>query len=184
MPLAEPGRRSPLTNRMVKKTYRIVAVTYTTWDNGHNRSLRIFITLIPYRITGQSPGTSLTSQQTCIVFVFDDWYFIVSFIDQLGDKWIDRCFGSGERQLADYVKQRMHWFTANTWWRHQIETFSELLAICAGHSLVTGEFPAQRPVTRSFDVFFDLRLNQRLGKQWRGWWFETRSRPLWRLCYE
>ena len=46
-----------------------------------------------------------------------------------------------------------------TWWRHQMETFSALLAICAGNSSVTGEFPAQRPVTRSFDVFFDLRLN-------------------------
>ena len=31
--------------------------------------------------------------------------------------------------------------------------------------------PAQRPVTRSFDVFFDLRSNKRLSKQWRGWWF-------------
>ena len=39
-----------------------------------------------------------------------------------------------------------------------METFSELLAICAGNSSVTGEFPAQRPVTRSFDVFFDLRV--------------------------
>ena len=39
-----------------------------------------------------------------------------------------------------------------------METFSTLLAICAGNSPVTGEFLAQRPVTRSFDVFFDLRL--------------------------
>ena len=39
-----------------------------------------------------------------------------------------------------------------TWWRHQMETFSALLAFCAGNSPVTGEFPAQRPVTRSFDV--------------------------------
>ena len=38
------------------------------------------------------------------------------------------------------------------WWRHQMETFSALLAICAGNSTVTGEFPTQRPVTRSFDV--------------------------------
>ena len=28
-----------------------------------------------------------------------------------------------------------------------------------------GDFPTQRPVTRSFDVFFDLRLNKRLSKQ-------------------
>ena len=63
---------------------------------------------------------------------------------------------------------------------HQMETFSTLLAICAGNSPVPGEFPAQRPVTRSFDVFVDLRLNKRLSKQSWGWWFETLSRPLWR----
>ena len=67
-----------------------------------------------------------------------------------------------------------------TWWRHQMETFSALLAICAGNSPVAGEFPTQRPVTRSFDIFFDLRLNKRLSKQSWGWWFETLSRPLWR----
>ena len=67
-----------------------------------------------------------------------------------------------------------------TWWRHQMETFSALLAICARNSPVPGEFPAQRPVTRSFDVCFYLRLNKRLSKQSRGWWFETQSRPLWR----
>ena len=50
-----------------------------------------------------------------------------------------------------------------------METFSALLAICAGNSPVTGEFPAQRPVTQIFDVFFDLRLNKRLSKQWWGW---------------
>ena len=38
-----------------------------------------------------------------------------------------------------------------------------------------GEFPTQRPVTRSFDVYFDLRLNKRLSKQPWGWWFETPS---------
>ena len=68
----------------------------------------------------------------------------------------------------------------DAWWRHQMETFSALLAICAGNSPVTGEFPAQRPVTRSFDVFLDLHLNKRLSKQSWGWWFETLSRPLWR----
>ena len=52
-----------------------------------------------------------------------------------------------------------------------METFSALLAICARNSPATGEFPAQRPVTRSFDVFFDLRLNKRLSKQLWRWWF-------------
>ena len=68
------------------------------------------------------------------------------------------------------------------WWRHQMETYSALLALCAGLSPVTSEFPTQRPVTRSFDVFFDLRLNKRLGKQSWGGWFETISRSLWRHC--
>ena len=39
------------------------------------------------------------------------------------------------------------------WWRRQMETFSALLAISAENSPVPGEFPTQRPVTRSFDVF-------------------------------
>ena len=93
----------------------------------------------------------------------------------------------------------------NPWWRHQMKTFSALLAICAGNSpdtiwchwatvskpvwsVVTAlpifpcEFATQRPVTRSFGVFFDLRLNKRLSKQSWGWWFETLSRSLWRHC--
>ena len=45
-----------------------------------------------------------------------------------------------------------------------------------------GKFPAQRPVTRSFDVFFDLGLNKRLSKQPRDWWIETLSWSLWRQC--
>ena len=63
-----------------------------------------------------------------------------------------------------------------------METFSALLAICAGNSPVSGEFPTQRPVTRSFDIFFDLRLNKRLSKQSWSWWFETLACPLWRQC--
>ena len=53
-----------------------------------------------------------------------------------------------------------------------------------GH--LCGEFigprwiPTQRPVTQSFDVFFDLHSNKRLSKQWPGWWFDTQSCPLWR----
>ena len=46
----------------------------------------------------------------------------------------------------------------SSWWRHQMEIFSALLALCVGNSPVTGEFPSWRPVARSFDVFFDLRL--------------------------
>ena len=71
-----------------------------------------------------------------------------------------------------------------TWWRHQMETFSALPALCAGNSPVTGEFPSQRPVTQSFGVSFDLRLNKRLSKQSRGWRFETPSRSLSHHCNE
>ena len=52
-----------------------------------------------------------------------------------------------------------------------------------GYSPVTGEFPSRRPVTRSFEVFSDLRLNKRLNKPSWGWWFETPSCSLWRHCH-
>ena len=55
-----------------------------------------------------------------------------------------------------------------------------VISLLCGKSPVTGEFPAQRPVTRSFDVFFYLRPNKRLSTQSWGWWFDTPSRSLWR----
>ena len=75
--------------------------------------------------------------------------------------------------------QYSQWWLSS-WLRHRMETFSALLAICAGNSPVPGEFPAQRPVMQDFAVFFDLRLNKRLSKQSWGWWFEMLPRPLWR----
>ena len=62
-------------------------------------------------------------------------------------------------------------------WKH----FRVTGSLC-GKFTVPGDFPAQRPVTRSFDVFFDLRPNKRLNKQPWGWWFETPSWSLWRQC--
>ena len=59
-----------------------------------------------------------------------------------------------------WLSKLLQYIAACTWWRHQMEIFFALQVICAGNSPVTGEFPAQRPVTRSFDVFFDLRLNE------------------------
>ena len=113
--------------------------------------------------------------------------------------------GANNRDVGDFRRHRTHYdvivmypyhtgLCQNTgliirsvpvpveWWRHQMEAFSASLAICAGKSPVTGEFPAQRPVTRSVDVFFDMRPNIRLNKQLWCWWFETSSRPLWRYC--
>ena len=61
---------------------------------------------------------------------------------------------------------------------------SRVTGLCAGNSPVTGEFPSQRPVTRSFGVLCDLRLNKRLSKQSWDWWLETPRRSLWRHCNE
>ena len=72
----------------------------------------------------------------------------------------------------------------DAWWCHQMETFSVLLALCVGNSPGTGEFPSQRPVTWSFEVFFGLRLNEWLSKQSWGWWFEMPLHSLWCHCNE
>ena len=79
----------------------------------------------------------------------------------------------GENPLVTFTK---------SWCCHQMETFSALLALCEGNSPVTGGFPSQRTVIRSFDIFYDLRLNKRLSKQSKRLWFETLSRSLWRRC--
>ena len=86
---------------------------------------------------------------------------------------------SGYQECLIYLFEEL---SLKTWWHHQIKAFSVLLALCAGNSLVTGEFPAQWPVTQSFDVFFDLRLNKGLSKHLWGWRFEMPSCSLWRHC--
>ena len=106
---------------------------------------------------------------------------------------LDICRHSNGKRQVPYMYQSefesLSWICAPrekcrhsdiSWWRHQMQTFSALLAFCAGNSPVTDEFPSQRPMTRSFDVFFDLRMNKSLGKQSWGWWFETPFRSLWR----
>ena len=65
-----------------------------------------------------------------------------------------------------------------TWWRHQIETFSVLLALCEGNPPI----PLTKASAVKFGVFFDLRLNKQLSKQSRRRWFETPLRSLWRHC--
>ena len=139
----------------------------------------------------------------CAKFVHSSWYadvfspasmlFYVHFtkqlaaFNQLGD--LSYVFFSWQIMLPQIisckgltVEQYTRHIYEFPWWRHQMETFSALLAICAGSSPVPSEFPHKWPVTRSFDVFFDLRLNKRLSKQSWGWWFETLSCPLWRHC--
>ena len=66
--------------------------------------------------------------------------------------------------------------------RHQMETFSALLDLCAGNWLITGELPSQRLVGRRFDVPFDQSLNKRLSQPSRRRRFDTQSRSLSRHC--
>ena len=79
--------------------------------------------------------------------------------------------------------QEIHWISSTMMTSSNGNIFR-----ITGH--LFGEFtgprwiPTQRPVTQSFDVFFDLRLNKQLSKQSCGWWFETLSLPLWRHCNE
>ena len=87
-----------------------------------------------------------------------------------------------ERSLKNALKLKSECHSniaTYTWWRHQMEKISALLAFCAENSPVPGEFPTQKPVTRSFEFSFDLRPNKRLSKQSWGWWYETPSSSLW-----
>ena len=100
-------------------------------------------------------------------------------VTELGYRCTCRYFKNACLILLSSMFMLVH---AHSWWRHQMEIFSALLALCAGNSPVPGEFPAQRPVTRSFGVFFVLRPNKRLNKQPWGWWFQRPSWSLWRQC--
>ena len=73
---------------------------------------------------------------------------------------VRRLWPMPSRTVCEWIHRTVlggHWSSTRTeksWWRHQMEIFSALLALCAGNSPVTGEFPAQKSVTRSFDGFF------------------------------
>ena len=80
-----------------------------------------------------------------------------------GDRWIPRtngqlrgkCFHLMTSSWYCHITWHKHiTLNAYTWWRHQMASFSALLALCVGNSPLDGESPSQRPVTRSFDVFF------------------------------
>ena len=88
---------------------------------------------------------------------------------------ISRCF---VRSVKNRIKVKPSWCMMTS---SNGNIFRVTGPLC-GEFTGPGEFPTQRPVTRSFDVFFDLLLNKRLSKQPWGWWFETLSWSLWRHC--
>ena len=110
--------------------------------------------------------------------VMNDEMLIVNGSWEIHSVLAEQCHRNVMRETNRWCRYNSDAKTLNSWWRHQMETLSALLALCA----VTGEFPTPRPVARSLDVFFDLCLNKRLSKQSLGWWFETPSRSLWRNC--
>ena len=106
-----------------------------------------------------------------------------------GDRYLYLCTESGPRgqrgtSVKILIESITHLYSKFTvvMMTSSNGNISALLDICTGNSPVPGEFPAQRPVTRIFGVFFDLCLNKPLSKQSWGWWFETLSCPLWRHC--
>ena len=146
-----------------------------------------------FRVTGlcavNSPGPVISPHKgpaTRKMFPFDDVIMFRGLMKTNENpikqwKLWRKIFDIFQETPLDYHKLYRYWVHGkDSWWRHQMETFSALLTIYAGNSPVSGEFPTQRPVTRNFDVFFDLRLNKRLSKQSWGWWFEMPSWSLWR----
>ena len=142
---------------------------------------------VKFKVVSQCSHTNYTNSWFINELISNLLYFLQHiFVDHHGLFFIHHNFHNF--QSMDCSSKHYHqgpllltWFNLeygvvnkyiHSWWRHQMETFSALLAICVWNSPVPGEFHAQRPVTWSFGVSFDLRLHKRLSKQqsW-GWWF-------------
>ena len=130
-------------------------------------------------IIGKNAGLlligSLGTNFSEILIEIHTFSFMKMHFKMSSGKWRPFCLDlNGLKSLRSRRPNSFKWlvWVLYTCWRHQMETFSALLAICVGNS----------PVTQSFDVFFDLHLIERLSKHSRGWWFETLSCPLWRHC--
>ena len=104
------------------------------------------------------------------------------------NRWFESNMGKITRLVAAIKSLRFALFQVKSmgppgcpWWRHQMETFSALLALCVGNS---GHqwIPCTKASDAELWCFFDLRLSKRLSKQSWGWWFKTPLHPLWCHC--
>ena len=107
------------------------------------------------------------------IFVYYYWNCDIALCNSFCFPFAD---GTSYGQIILVSKYQFHMMTSSNG-----DIFRVTGPLC-GEFTGPGEFPTQRPVTRSFDVFFDLRLNKRLSKQPRGWWFQTQLWSLWRHC--
>ena len=143
--------------------FKLISVT-----DGWCISCKIALRWMPLDLTNDKPTlvqVMAWCRQATSHYLRQCWPRFMSPYGVTRPQWVN--WYRGNRIIAP-VPVNQHWrigIWKITWWRHQMETFSAILDLCAGNSPVTGEFPAHGPVTRSFDVFFDLRLNKRLSKQ-------------------
>ena len=137
--------------------YIVIAISYCIWIIWLKNCLMYFNISIRGELTDISFNRYLKTKMTyAVVDVINVLmkYYLFTHLPSI--RWMIQCWTWQVRTMYSHFT----WSLDITWWRHLMETFSALLAPCAGNSLVTGEFRSQRPVTRSFDVFLNLRLNK------------------------
>ena len=144
--------------------------------------------------------------RTCISLQIIMWIHgpSVRFLHQLHDRNPFSCFElplTGGNFGMDWCKRQFSWSmlrpVRGQWYVASIMMTSSNGNIFRVIGPLCGEFtghrwiPSQRPLPRSFIVLFNLRLDKRLSKHSRRWWFETPSSSLWRhwndfciLCQE
>ena len=105
--------------------------------------------------------------------------------------WQSSYFNRSWQRKCNCKKRLWYWFnmtemicttTCDQWWCIKWKYFARYWLFVRGIHRSPVNYPHK--VMRNFDVFFDFRLNKRLGKQWWGWWFEMPSHPLWHHCNE
>ena len=136
--------------------------------------MEIYIDML--NMTGKFIVNASVQSKIAVLMLHQSGVYASCKFHVLYSNWLHRGWGRGQKPGLDNE------FTSGDLTHDDVingNIFRVTGPLC-GEFTGPGEFPTQRPVTRSFDVFFDLRLNKRLSKQPWGWWFETLSWSLWR----